>query len=65
MWCGAIVVCLTFSTYSPEIRNTNGCAYFPLICASVLILCAMFSSTIVNVADLVEDTEDHYYVENV
>jgi len=58
-------VCLTFSTYSPEIRNTNGCAYFTLIIASVLILCAMFSSAIVNVADLVEDTEDHYYVENI
>jgi Na+/H+-translocating membrane pyrophosphatase len=59
----ALVICLTANTTSAEVAGKAGSAYYPIMYAGLITNICLFSCLAINYLEMVDVTEDHYYVE--
>jgi len=50
---------------APEIAESDGAIYYPILYAGIIVCFCLLASLLISLANFNEDTEDHYYVENV
>jgi len=61
----SLVGCLCFCASSPEIQAMQGAPYYPIMYAGLVVNVCLLACVSINYLDLTDNSEDHYYVENV